>query len=308
MKNKTTEEFIIEAKNIHGNKYDYSKVEYIHSQRKVIIICPIHGEFKQTPNNHIYKKRGCDWCSNNHRYTTQEWIIVANEKHKNKYDYSKVIYKNSKTKICIICPEHGEFWQEPASHLMGCGCQKCANRQHWITRGKTTTEEFIEKAIKIHNDIYDYSKVKYINCTTKICIICSEHGEFWQTPEHHIKRKYGCPFCKKSKLEKYVRLFLEKHGIIFHQSFREFEWLRNHPKNKLELDFYLPEYNIAIECQGIQHFFPVKYFDKKNDTFGNRKNRDNIKKNMCKKNNVFLYYINYDDNIEVKLNNILGFQ
>ena len=113
--------------------------------------------------------------------TTEEFIKKAKEIHGNKYDYSKVEYKNTSTKVCIICPEHGEFWQTPNHHLQGHGCPKCKNEK--IRKRHThNITIFIEKARKVHGDKYDYSKAEYINASTKVCIICPEHGEFWQTP------------------------------------------------------------------------------------------------------------------------------
>ena len=194
MKKYTTEEFIKKAREIHGDKYDYSKVEYVSYHTKVCIICPKHGEFWQTPANHL-RNRNCPKCGNNSKIkkrslTKEEFIKKAREVHGDKYDYSKVKYINNYTKVCIICPEHGEFWQNANSHLRGCGCPKCCNNGV-----KLTTEEFVKKARKIHGDKYDYSKVEYKNSHTKVCIICPEHGEFWQTPTSHLHGESGCPMC-----------------------------------------------------------------------------------------------------------------
>ena len=183
--------FIEKAKQVHGDKYDYSKVNYIDSHTKVCIICPIHGEFWQIPNSHL-KGKGCSKCgiinaTLKRRSKTEEFINKAREVHGNKYDYSKVEYLNNHTKVCIICPIHGEFWQTPYSHLKH-GCPKCSNNK------RLTTEEFIEKSRKVHGDKYDYSKVKYINNSTKVCIICPIHGEFWQKPQNHMQGK-GCLKC-----------------------------------------------------------------------------------------------------------------
>lgn len=135
MRKLTTADFIRKAIAIHGNKYDYSKVEYVNPQSKVCITCPKHGEFEQTPINHLFGK-GCPKCSkekmNSRKTLTKEWFVgKAIEVHGDKYDYSKVEYKNNRTKVSIICPEHGEFCQVPSSHLSGHGCPKCANNiQH----------------------------------------------------------------------------------------------------------------------------------------------------------------------------------
>ena len=195
-KSSTTEEFVRKAKEIHGDKYDYSKVEYTKAQTKVCIICPEHGEFWQTPNGHL-SGAGCPKCADIIKKLKQvmpveDFIKKAQEVHCYKYDYSKVEYVNSKTKVCIICPEHGEFWQAPSEHLSGKGCAKCAGHIPY------TVESWIQKANEIHKDKYDYSKVKYVNSSTPVCIICPEHGEFWQIPNGHLRGK-GCPKCAGTK-------------------------------------------------------------------------------------------------------------
>lgn len=139
-KRKTTEQFIINAKQVHGERYDYSKTEYVKSTQKVIITCPIHGDFTQTPNNHL-KGQQCPVCGNLQRIksnskNTKYFINKANQVHNDKYDYSKSDYINNKIKVKIICHstdqygnEHGEFWQTPHDHIDGkCGCPKCKNK------------------------------------------------------------------------------------------------------------------------------------------------------------------------------------
>ena len=131
-------------KEIHGDEYDYSKVEYIDSKTEVCIICKIHGEFFQTSVNHL-RSRGCSKCGGNYSYTTEEWIKKVKEIHGDKYDYSKVNYNHSQEKISIICKIHGEFLQKPSKHLEKHGCNECGIEQ--IRQKQTSnTEEFIEKA------------------------------------------------------------------------------------------------------------------------------------------------------------------
>lgn len=203
----TKEEFITRAKEVHGDKYDYSKVRYVNSQIKVCIICPEHGEFWQKPNKHL-RGRGCRKCADLETAkrlssTTEKFVACAREIHGDKYDYSKVEYKDSKTKVCIICPEHGEFKQRPNSHLRGCGCLKCSGSV------KSTTKDFIKKAREVHGDKYDYSKVEYKSNKAKICIICPEHGQFWQTPSDHL-RGSGCPICNRGFSKPYKFNLLEE--------------------------------------------------------------------------------------------------
>lgn len=276
----TTEEFIKRAKEVHGDKYDYSKVEYINSSTKVCIICPIHGEFWQVPFSHL-RGIGCEWCGGHGRLTFSEFIKKGTKVHDGKYDYSKVEYINASTKVCIICPEHGEFWQKPVYHVSGRGCPICGGNQ------KFTTEKFIEKARKIKGDKYDYSKVNYVNAHTKVCIICPIHGEFWQEPDNHYR--FGCQCCKRSSLEESVKDFLEKENIVYEEQ-KRFDWLFY--AKSMSLDFYIPEFNAAIECQGEQHFRPYRFKNGKSDeiNFKIRRNRDILKQYLCQSNGVKLYY------------------
>lgn len=200
----TTEEWIEKAIQVHGNKYDYSKVEYKGWNQKVCIICPIHGEFWQDPTSHIAKhhKRGCPKCGKSIAKTTEQFIQEAIKIHGNKYDYSKVNYINYKTKVCITCPKHGEFYMTPDNHLRGSGCPKCGS----INRSKLlslTNDKFIKKAKEVHGDKYNYSNVNYINLKTKVCIVCPEHGEFWQKPEKHLKGS-GCIKCYEDSIISYT--------------------------------------------------------------------------------------------------------
>jgi Zn ribbon nucleic-acid-binding protein len=250
-----TGDFIIKAIKKHGNKYDYSKVDYLTAHFKIIIICPIHGDFDQTPNSHL-NGCGCRKCG----YTQEKWskeffinealkrnngylpydiigdykgttenIIIrdkygecsiranhilngvvpgletainpiqyfinkAEEVHGNLYSYDNVDYINSRTKILITCKIHGNFQQEPNSHLSGgAGCPSCASEK----RGKLlrlNNIKFVEKATKIHGDKYDYSLVDYINSKNDVIINCKIHGEFKQNPSNHFGGK-GCPKC-----------------------------------------------------------------------------------------------------------------
>ena len=187
--------------------------------------------------------------------------------------------------MCIICPEHGEFWQSPNDHLNGCGCKKCANEKRNFINS-LTCDEFIERAKLKHGNKYDYSKVNYVNSHSKVCIICPEHGEFWQMPYSHINGN-GCPMCKQSQLERDISLMLSESGIRYIYQYYNYEFL-----NKLSLDFYLPDYNIGIECQGIQHFEPIEFFGGEEALKAN-KERDERKRLLCENNGInIVYYFN----------------
>ncbi len=286
----TNQEFIEKANKIHNNKYDYSKVKYVNNNTKVCIICPKHGEFWQTPHHHL-NGHGCSKCRNENngdrrRHNTEDFIRKSKSIHGEKYNYDKVNYVNSYSKVCIICPDHGEFWQSPYVHIQGHECPECAKIKR-AKNNKHSIDEFIQKSKLIHGDKYDYSKVEYINSHTKVCIICPEHGEFWQRPCCHTNLRQGCPFCNESQSEMEIEQILCEHKILYIRQ-KRFDWL-----GKMSLDFYLPNYGIAIECQGKQHFESVDYFGG-NESLENTKERDLRKRQLCEKHNIkILYYANY---------------
>lgn len=281
-------EFIEKAKKIHGNKYDYSKVIYNGSTNKILIICKKHGEFLQESNSHLQGK-GCRKCSTEKiaelkRKTLKSFIEESKKIHGNKYDYSLITkYINNKQKVDIICPIHGVFNIRPNEHLtQKQGCSKCGGTK------KLTLSEFKEFSNKKHNFKYDYSLItEYINNKQKVDIICPIHGVFVQNTKAHYNGN-GCPECKTSKLEN------EVYGIIKNWNV---EIIRNKThkilkKSKQHFDFYLPKYDIAIECQGKQHYIPVEIFGGE-DGFKKTIELDNIKKRLCKENNIDLFEYPY---------------
>ena len=273
------EAFIEKAKKVHGDKYDYSKVKYVNNKTKICIVCPEHGEFWQTPDGHLsgHGCRECYYKELSKRQTPQfdEVEKKMKELHNNFYSYDKESYKNNHTKMRIICPIHGEFWQTPNSHLNGNGCKRCGGKEVF------SFSDFLEKAKKVHGDKYDYSKVEYKGVDTKVCIICPKHGEFWQTPHSHLNGN-GCPNCRESHLEREVDLYLFSKGIEYIRG-KKNKWL-----GKQHLDFYLPQYNAAIECQGEQHFGLGGWA--KNGRLKKINELDKRKHKLCSENSVKLFY------------------
>ena len=298
-KRKTTNEFINEAKKVHGEKYDYSKVEYIDRKTKVCIICPEHGEFWQAPSNHLHGQ-SCPECARDKMReiklkTIDEFVRKSKEIHGDKYDYSKSEYIGCFDKMRIICPEHGEFWQDPHTHLKGSGCPKCGKIKQDKNKS-ISQDEWIKRANEIHNNKYDYSKVVYTGCYDKVCIMCPKHGEFWQEANSHLRGR-GCPKCRTSFLEATVVRFLRTHNIDYvYQYFPKF---LNDGIGHQSLDFYLPEYNVAIECQGLQHYRPVKAFGGE-EQFKKQIELDNKKKKLCEDNGVRLLYYSTKEDIDKK--------
>lgn len=304
---KNKEYFIEKSRQIHGDKYDYSKVVYNGCKEKVCIICPEHGEFWQTPDNH-FQGKGCPICryisSGKHNsLTTNEFIKRAKEIHGDKYDYSKVEYKGNDKKVCIIChekdengKEHGEFLQTPTGHIdKKAGCPRCSKNHRY------TTEEFILSLPEWIREKYDFTKFVYNGTHTKSIVSCPEHGDFLQSP-HNIRKGICCPGCSESKLERQVRLFLKTNEIEFIS-----EYKRDTDFGKQTIDFYLPKYNIGIECQGIQHFMPTDFAGRGNEwatsEFNHILELDNRKQILCKEKGIDLIYYTTNENKKLSAEN-----
>lgn len=270
MEKLSTKIVLEQFREVHGNKYDYSLVDYKNNTTKVTIVCKKHGKFEQLPKRHKVGD-GCPKCAKEKMtgrpkgtgFTKEEFVEKAKKIHGNKYEYSLVDYVNNDTQVKIICPIHGEFGQEPRLHLSGRGCRLCGinKRSKNIKENVVfvTNDEYISRANKVHNNKYDYSSTKYIRSTNKVKIICPKHGEFEQRPYDHLQKK-GCPKCgystSCSKGEKELADFVSKFVEI----------VRNDRKViKGELDIYIPSKNLAIEFNGI--YWHSELFKDKNYHF-----------------------------------------
>jgi hypothetical protein len=307
--------FIERANKKFNFKFDYSLVEYENNDDKVIIICPIHGEFEQKTTNHLNSKCGCgdcykDTCNTKkvlkEETTKEEKVkIKINRKelffkrcfeiHGDKYDYSITEFKNSNDKVKIICREHGIFEQKASAHTSGQGCMECR-----LEKRRTGLDVFLSRCFEIHGNKYDYSLItEYKNTLTKLDIICKKHGVFKMTPSHHANRKQGCPICSESIGEMIINNYLENKCLEFKREFKFKDCL--HIK-ELRFDFYIPKNNICIEYQGKQHYEPVGHFGGLNK-FNEQLKRDKIKSEYCYNNNIHLIVIKYDDDIYDILDN-----
>lgn len=301
----TQEEFLSGVTAIHGNNIDFSKSVYINDVTKVMCKCKKCGNIWWATPNNLKHGKGCPNCNHKSRkYTLDEWFEMAKKAHNNRYDLSLVDDYHSRTqKMKIIChdtfsngEEHGVFDISSNSFLHGRGCPYCAINTIKEKQKKPLTN-FILESKKIHGNKYDYSKVKYINANTKVCIVCAKHGEFWQTPHKHINGKHGCPICNESKLENEVAQFLSRKNIEYKQG-HHFEWL-----GLQHLDFYLPKYDIAIECQGGQHYDIAKFGgvedkDILEKNFKQQQERDSRKKKLCEENGIKLLYFTHYRNVK----------
>ena len=228
------------------------------------------------------------------KLTIQEIINRSNHIHNFVYDYSKITekYINMNSIVDIICFKHGIFNQSMNEHInKKKGCKYCA-----IDKKRDTTDTFILKAKKIHENKYNYSKVNYKNSKTKIIVICKKHGPFKILPRDHINKKNGCPICKESKGSNKIRKYLEKNNIKYIQE-KKFNDCKD--KRELPFDFYLPKYNLCIEYDGEQHFKSIKHWGG-DEKYKNIQKHDNIKNKYCKDNNIIL--IRYKYNVKIKFN------
>ena len=233
-----TKSFIEQAQLIHKDEnnnplYQYHMVDYKKSFEKVIIVCPIHGEFMQQPHNHLIGN-GCTKCAGRLVNDTKSFIEQAQLIHKDEnnnplYHYQLVEYISTYDSVIIICPKHGEFIQKPTDHLRNSGCTKCAGRL------VNDTKSFIEQSQLIHKDednnpLYEYHLVNYNKSNEHVIIICKKHGEFLQTPNSHLSAKYGCNDCavEKNSFKQRITIndFIEKsiyiHGNKYDYSKSEY--------------------------------------------------------------------------------------
>jgi very-short-patch-repair endonuclease len=289
------EEFIKRSRLSQGDKYDYSKVIYKSQYEPITIICPIHGEFEQIPKSHM-NGNGCRKCSyddSRKRYTgvkkinkLDKELIISRLKNIFNYNYDSCEIEGSRNEAIIkniICPIHGPFSKRLNNHLrLNQGCNKCGSN-------KSNTEEFIKKSNIVHQNKYNYSKSNYINDKKKIEMECPIHGIFNQIPSKHLSGQ-GCPDCYKlisSKGESFIKKFLLDNNV-------KFESQKIIPGTKLKFDFYIPQKNMYIEYDGIQHYEPRSRFGGEKE-YLLQVNRDKLKNEYCEKNNIKLLRICYKD-------------
>lgn len=251
MKKLTTQDFIIKSRLVHGDLYDYSKVDYVNMYTDVEIVCKKHGSFYQNPSNHV-RGAGCSICNKIDKriLPKSEFIKRSKKIHGSVYDYSTVHYTNTKTKVSIICPEHGVFEQTPEKHMAGHGCPKCC------LNCRDDKESFVKKARLVHGDLYDYSKVNYVNSQTKVCIVDSKFGDFMQMPYAHLNGE-GHPLRKAEKCyatkKKNGTLNSSKPEMIvkdlLYQKFGEVDVCCQYKSDKypFSCDFYIKSLDLYIE-------------------------------------------------------------
>lgn len=182
----TKEQWVAKAVAVHGDKYDYTNMEYLGSMKKLEIFCKAcNRTFLQYGNDHTSKKAGCPHCAGIAKLTTEEFIKRATEVHKGKFDYSKSVYVNSNTPLTVTCPVHGDIQVKPHGHLRGHDCDQCCKTY------KLTTEEFIRRSKEKFGDKFDYSETEYVNMDTELALICKQFGRFVIRPRDHFTCSSG---------------------------------------------------------------------------------------------------------------------
>ncbi len=310
--------FIERSKKKFGDRFDYSEVKYVDVKTPITLICKKHLiKFNVTPNNHLNAVfGGCGKCYNEYiestkkvkskltkeekrkkiiEYKKKHFIENAIKKFGNRYDYSEVKYVDCKTPVNIIDKMFNNevFSIKPYNFLHSARGRK--------DNSEIKTKKFIKKAKKIHGDRYDYSKVEYIDSKTKVCIICPEHGEFWQTPHNHLITRNGncgcdCPKCSNavSKLENDIINRLTEEKIKFKKEYTNKELF-----GRMRGDFYIKSCNVIIECQGSQHFEESnKLHNSYGGSLSGQIERDYNFSKCCKNANIKLFYYFDDDNVK----------
>ena len=305
---KLEDKFIRRAKEINGDKNDYSQVHYVGDKTNVKIICNIHGQFFQTPSKHIYRRDDCPKCGiikngNSQRKTTEQFIkeskaIFKDENGDDLLGYDKCIYTGSKNDVELYCKKHKEYFKiVPMAHTgkHKQSCPKCSLE----SQGKIEvydTNSFIERAQKVHVDengepLYTYKDAIYTYSKNKLKITCRLHGNFLQSPDSHVTGKHKCPICSSSEPEKRIFMYLKKLNIDFIKEYKIKGYRYNY-------DFFLKDLNLLIEYDGRQHFKPVKYMYKvpiKNpeEALKERQKIDRLKDKIAEDNNYIIERIPY---------------
>ncbi len=278
----------------HGEKYDYSRVRYATAHVPVLIGCPVHGDFTQTPDKHLRGGLGCPKCGrafsgNKRRISLKTAVKRGKRVHGERYEYLKIIHRHPLPTLLVFkCPRHGEVVQAAANHYNGNGCPKCRNL--------LSQEEFLQRCCKTHGDKYDYSKTVYTHGDNKITILCSQHGEFEQVARRHSEGS-GCPKCFAYKGEEMIARWLQQHNIVFERQ-KTFDGCQNPDTgHALRFDFYLPGKGVLLECDGTQHYNPRAFYTSNRTAaasrFRSQRWRDYIKERYAAEHDIKLVRVPY---------------
>lgn len=269
--------FIQDAKKIHGDKYDYSLINYKNNSTKVKIVCPIHGVFEQNYQKHCTLGRGCWECGkesclrNRDAFDGDSFISKAKEVHFDFYDYTKSNYIGYNKNITITCPVHGDFEQTVSTHLQGSGCKSCGYIKAG-EKGRIGKDKIFEKFINKHGYFYSYDIPEDVKVSDLIRIVCPIHGEFNQSVVKHYR--HGCVKCGRKRTANKLRKVpeeLEKVVNNVKRRIKDFIKKGGYEKTSstssiigitwAELKKYLEDnpYNFKVDCKDldIDHIIPI---------------------------------------------------
>lgn len=293
---KTHEEYVKELAIKNPNIIVIDK--YIDAKTKILHKCLMHDyEWMAAPNN-VLKDKGCPMCKSesiHNKLSKGHDKYIKELKNINPDIIPLEEYVNMNTPIKHLCLKCGYEWcAQPSNILYGYQCPRCSAQ-----RFRRNHEDYVEE-LKIINPDIEVVGI-YINARSGVLHRCRICGNEWNALPCNILNGSGCPQCQESNGERSVRQWLGRQSINY-ESQKKFSNCKD--KNLLSFDFYLPDYNVCIEYQGGQHYFPVAKFGGQ-EQFENQIRRDNIKKEYCKQNNIGLLCIKYDEDIDEALTNFL---
>lgn len=301
MKKKTHEQYVEEVNRISPNIEVIGK--YIDNKTPILHRCKIDGHIWPARPSNILRGKGCPICKKLKLHCLKvrshnEYVKMVNDIDPNIEVLGE--YVDEKTPILHRCRIDGYEWYPlPDNILRGHGCPQCFIKRSSVIRTKTH-EEFLYNVGNATNDIDVIGT--YVNANTPILCRCKICGREWSPLPSNILSGHGCPQCCLSFGEKAVSLYF-KNNDIWYESQKTFDGCRN--KKMLPFDFYIPEYCMCIEYDGLQHFEPIDFFGGE-EGFKQRKINDNIKTEFCKQNNIQLLRIRYDEDIESVLDEYLN--
>lgn len=253
----TTKAFIVRAREVYGDRFDYTATRYVNAKSAVLIGCGTHGQVPVLPRNFLHRPTGCPRCSRaalhstapkvpaptapemapemaavrarsggRPQMSTADFIARARQVHGGDYDYAQTRYVDINTEVVIVCGIHGPFTQKPKNHLHNAsGCTPCAHARR-AAACRLTTAQFLEAAHATHGITYDYTYVVYVDSTTDVTIGCATHGQFSMKAQAHLSQRQGCPDCGRKRMTEGRRLSTEefvarcraRHGDTFDYS------------------------------------------------------------------------------------------
>lgn len=254
----TTAQFVTRAKEVHGDRYDYTDSTYDGGRNYITIKCTVHGDFKQNAHSHLCG-HGCPQCGwllggLKGRLTQQQFLTACKQQHGEKYDYSATVYIKSDEPVVIDCRIHGSFLQTPYHHIQGSGCRKCVDAATQ-ERSKLTTQQYVTACLAKRGDKYDYSNVQYVGMKSDIVITCPKHGDFLQNAGNHYHNLADCPRCSSGRFSKIAIEWLEyrsqQDGVYIQHAINGREVRIKLPSGKhISFDGYSQETNTVYEFFG----------------------------------------------------------